>query len=251
MNHRQETSPGCGTGVLLENENEPSATALQEELPGVPWGMGDSSASAGTPAQEHPPTPSFCWTMLNLKPLTNKPHKHLWDQLDFFFLRAVILEKAEVSHKLMAYASTYNIYINKRVTFLKPWWTATVFRYQSSQLNTLQQGTVAKTPISPSSTACTGQWFISIGSVIFRTQLTPAKRTKEFWETWFSGTFHFLSAFPPSLGIHPNLVPQTGFQEEASLSPADCNFGCFRTKLRASTLQLLYQIYVLLQTNAM
>lgn len=153
----------------------------------------------------------------------------------------------------MAYAPNIQ-YILKKVTFLKPWWTATVFRYQSSQLNTLQQGTVAKTPISPSSTACTEQWFISIGSVIFRTQLTPAKRTEEFWEIWFSGTFHFLSAFPPSLGIHPNLVPQTGFHEEASLSPANCNSGCCRTKLsllRASTLQLLYQIYVLQQTNAL
>lgn len=101
-------------------------------------------------------------------------------------------------------------------------------------MNTLQQGTGTKTPISPSSTACTGQWFISIQSVIFRTQLTLAKRTKEFWETWFSGTLHFLSAFPPSLGIHLNLVPQTGFHEGASLSPVNCNSGCFRTKLSNS-----------------
>lgn len=75
--------------------------------------------------------------------------------------------------------------------------------------------------------------------MIFRTQLTLAKRTKGFWETWFSGKLHFLTAFPPSLGIHPNLVPQTGFHEEASLSPANFNSGCSRTKLsllRTSTL---------------
>lgn len=193
--------------------------------------------------QEHPPTPSCSAIMLNLKLLTNQPHKP-W-RSTWLFLTAVILEESWSFTQTDGLCSHVQCIGKKTVKFLKPWWTATVFMYPSSQLNTLQQGTVVKTPISPSSTARTGQWFISIGSVIFRTQLTPPKRTKEFWETWFSGKLHFFYLLSH---LHWN-TSQPCTTEEASLSPANCNSCCLRTKLslfRASTLQLLYQIYVLL-----
>lgn len=69
---------------------------------------------------------------------------------DFFFLRADILEESLSSTQTDGLRS-HTQYI-KKVKFLKPWWTATVFRYQSTQFNTLQQGTAAKPPISLSST---------------------------------------------------------------------------------------------------
>lgn len=201
----------------------------------------------GTPApaqgQEagntHPP--HHCWNNgdgQNLKLLTNEPHKQPLRSTWLFFRSSSSRRKLKF-HTNWWLMLPHTIYRKKTVKFLSP-----DEQPQFLGINhlswTLQQGTVTKTPISPSSTACTGQWFISIQSVIFRTQLTSAKRTKEFWETWFSGKLHFLPAFPPSPGIHPNLVPQTGFHEEASLSPANCSSGCSRTKLslfRASTLQ--------------
>lgn len=141
----------------------------------------------------------------------------------------------------MAYAPMYNILKKK---FLKPWWTATVFRYRSTRFNTLQQWTVAKTPISPPST---GRLYETVGYLhiylhTVRDLFSRAHSIKEKQESF--GKLDFLPAFPLSLEIRADLVPQTGLHEQASLL-TDCDsLVCYSIKIslfKTPILQLLYQ----------
>lgn len=95
---------------------------------------------------------------------------------------------------------------HKEVKFLKPWWPATVLRYQLMQLNILQQGTVIKTLVSLPSTVSLYKTVVYLLTVVdqssFQQGLLPQGELREFCEPCFATCFSTCPGNAPWLGTH-------------------------------------------------
>lgn len=249
-------------------ENEPSATVLKEKERRSRPGDGhaeqlrvDQTArdwwQTSVPAKCHHAWNTHliratCYNNsdgqhLKLHTRQMSPIYSLWDQgtPPFFFFRADILEESFSFTQTDGLCS--HVQCIEKVKFAKPWWTATVFGYRSTRFNTLQQEQLLKHQFHLWVQEGCRRQCISLYLHMVRDLFSRAHSTEEKQESF--GKLEFLPAFPLSLEIHADLVPQTGLHKQASLLTNCDSLVCYSIKIslfKTSILQLLYQNYNLL-----